>query len=174
MMTIIIWIYDNIILQILLKHQSLETLSFSLATDQARVKESKDGKTKVVITSLVIWSSLDCHHVDRIIIWRLGRLQPTARTSSTPSCWRWRRRTRRSSRRTRSMESSKWWVDMKITKKSFSQVYLPQNHRWVNGNQAWAILRVPSSRRWQTPSRRTSRGCCWGDMLMNSVMINTF
>ena len=160
---IIMMIFDNIISQILLKHQSLETFSFSLATDQARVRESKDGKTKVVITSLVIWSSPDCHLDDHNIILRLGRLQPTATTSSTPSWWRWRRRTRRSSRRTRSMESSRWWVDMKITKQRFSQIYLLQNHRWVNGNQAWAILRVPSSRRWQTPSRRTSRGCCWGD-----------
>ena len=52
MIMIIMMIFDNIISQILLKHQSLETFSFSLATDQARVRESKDGKTKVVITSL--------------------------------------------------------------------------------------------------------------------------
>ena len=114
---IIMMIFDNIISQILLKHQSLETFSFSLATDQARVRESKDGKTKVVITSLVIWSSPDCHLDDHNIILRLGRLQPTATTSSTPSWWRWRRRTRRSSRRTRSMESSRWWVNVKIPKK---------------------------------------------------------
>ena len=53
----IMMIYSSIISQILLKHQSRETLSFSLATDQARVRESKDGKTKVIISSLVIWSS---------------------------------------------------------------------------------------------------------------------
>ena len=52
MIMIIMMIFHNIISQILLKHQSLETFSFSLATDQARVRESKDGKTKVVITSL--------------------------------------------------------------------------------------------------------------------------
>ena len=68
MKIVIMMNYENIISQILLKHHTLETLSFSLATDQARVRESKDGKTKVVITSLVIWSSLDCHHDGHIII----------------------------------------------------------------------------------------------------------
>ena len=141
-----------------------EFFPLSLATEQARVREQKSGKTTVVgwdifmmINITILPFFLPCSSVspggcNHRQLWQLHR--PDRRGGGGAGV-QWKR----NQREVQDGEKD-WWLSSSFQ----PQLSFP---RWANGRRAWATQRAQSLRLWRTRSRGVWRRCCLGDALHN-------